>query len=143
LTFDRKPQEYQTVFDLTNEDYNKLVAASRLGDSLRHVRDKLKAIEADAAKAAKALDPFLFEDFEKDYILNNPLFYQRKSLSKPSCLLPTYLTGAFMNIVSRYLGKRIMSQGGYCQFTFITLTSFCRNTGSVRRFPIKCPATHF
>jgi hypothetical protein len=34
VTFDRKPQEYQTVFDLTNEDYNKLAATSRLSDRL-------------------------------------------------------------------------------------------------------------
>jgi integrase/recombinase XerD len=90
VTFDRKPQEYQTVFDLTNEDYNKLTAASRLSDSLRNVKDKLKVIEADATKVAKALDPFLFEDFEKDYILNNPLFHQRKSI-KQSILPTAYL----------------------------------------------------
>jgi integrase len=28
------------------------------------------------------LDPFTFEEFEKDFILNHPLFYQRKSIKK-------------------------------------------------------------
>jgi integrase len=42
----------------------------------------LKEIQWEAEKVAKALDPFTFVEFEKDFILNNPLFYQRKSIKK-------------------------------------------------------------
>ena len=52
VTCNRKHQEYQTVFDLTSEDYNKL-SASRVSDWLRDVRDKLKEIETASIKVAK------------------------------------------------------------------------------------------
>jgi integrase/recombinase XerD len=88
VTFDRKPLEYQTVFDLTSEEYNKL-GAPRITDRLKEIRDKLKNISRNASNVAKELDPFTFEEFEKDYILNNPLFHQRKAI-KRSVLPTTY-----------------------------------------------------
>ena len=81
VTFDRRSQEYQTIFDLTQEDFNKL-SASRVSDRMQEIREKLKEIELNAGRTAKRLEPFSFEDFEKDYILNNPLFRQRKSIQK-------------------------------------------------------------
>ena len=81
VTFERTPQRYQTIFDLTQEEYNKL-SAPRINVQLQEIRDKLKGIELSALNAVKALDPFTFEEFEKDYILNNLLFRQRCSLKK-------------------------------------------------------------
>jgi len=81
VTFDRKSQEYQTFFDLTEEEYKRL-SASRVNDKMRDIRAKLKEIEFSAHKVAMGLDPFSFEDFEKDYILNNPLFRQRKAVKQ-------------------------------------------------------------
>jgi integrase/recombinase XerD len=79
VTCNRKHQEYQTVFDLTSEDYKKL-GASRVSDWLRDIKDKLREIESTASKVAKDLDPFTYEDFEKDYILDNPFFHQRNAI---------------------------------------------------------------
>jgi integrase len=89
VTFDRKPQEYQTVFNLTQEDYNKL-GASRINDRLKEIQNKLNDIQTDANKVAKAIDLFTFEEFEKDYILHHPYFHQRQSIKK-SVLSTTFL----------------------------------------------------
>jgi len=89
VTFERKSQEYQTFFDLTLEDYQKL-STYRLGEKLKDIRDKIREIEFTAGKVAMGLDPFCFEDFEKDYILNNPLFRQRKAIQR-SVITNNYL----------------------------------------------------
>lgn len=89
VTFERNPQRYQTIYDLSQEEFDKL-SASRISAQLQEIRSKLKEIEFNADKAAKALDPFTFEDFEKDYILNNPSFHQRKSI-KPVTTPTDYL----------------------------------------------------
>jgi hypothetical protein len=61
--------------------------ASRVGSSLQTVPDKLKFIEATARDFISKREYFSFEDFEKDYILNNPLFRQHSSIKKVA--LPT------------------------------------------------------
>lgn len=78
VTFDRVPQYYQTIFDLTQEDWQKL-SASRISQELQVIRDKLKKIERTATNAVEKLLPFSFVNFEKSYILGNPLFKQRKA----------------------------------------------------------------
>ena len=83
---DRKPRNYQTIYELSVEDWNKL-DASRVSSSLQTIRDKLKIIEATAQDSILKQELFSFEDFEKDYILNNPLFRQRSSIKKVA--LPT------------------------------------------------------
>lgn len=89
VTFDRKSQEYQTVFDLTEDEYKKL-PAPRVSDKMKDIREKLKDIELNAGRVAMSLDPFSFEDFEKDYILYNPFFRQRKAI-KQSITTNNYL----------------------------------------------------
>lgn len=89
VTFERKSQEYQTFFDLTLEEYQKL-STSRLSEKLKDVREKIREIEYTAGKVAMGLDPFSFEEFEKDYILNNPLFRQRKAIQR-SVITNNYL----------------------------------------------------
>lgn len=86
VVFERKPRDYQTIFDLTVEDWKKL-DASRVASSLQIIREKLKAIEASARECISKLESFSYEDFEKDYVLNNPLFRQRRSIKK--AVLPT------------------------------------------------------
>lgn len=71
------PKRYQTIYDLTQEEYNRL-SASRISEKMQVVRDNLKQIQRKAEEVANSLDPFSFEDFEKDFIFNNPLFRQRK-----------------------------------------------------------------
>ena len=76
-TFERVADDYQTIFDLSKEDFEKL-SASRITGDLQNIRDKLRDIERTAQNAAVKLDPFTFEDFEKDYIRDNIYFRQRK-----------------------------------------------------------------
>ena len=44
VTFQRVPEYYQTVFDLSKEEWEKL-SASGISNELQLVRDKLKEIE--------------------------------------------------------------------------------------------------
>jgi integrase len=80
ITFEREVQYYQTIFDLSKEDYKKL-SSSRISDELKKIREQLRSVERDA-EAVIDLETFSFNEFEKDYILNNPLFHQRKSIKK-------------------------------------------------------------
>ncbi len=79
VTCDSEPRRYQTIYDLTQEEFNYL-SASRLSDGLKLIRENLKQIKRNAEDAAQALDPFSYEEFEKNYILNNSFFHQRKSI---------------------------------------------------------------
>src|SRR5262249_11286105 len=68
---------YPTIYSLSQEDYNKLYA-SRLNSELQEVRAKLQEIERTAKHAATELDSFSVYEFERDYIINNSLFEQKK-----------------------------------------------------------------
>ncbi|MDQ3846599.1 MAG: phage integrase SAM-like domain-containing protein, partial [Bacteroidota bacterium] len=81
VTFDSEPKRYQTIYELTKEEYSKLTA-SRVSVELQEIREKLKEIERTAAESIKKLDPFTFEEFEKAYILHHPLFKKRKLKTK-------------------------------------------------------------
>ena len=77
-TFERIADDHQTIFDLSKEDFEKL-DVSRINGALQSIRDKLRDIKRTAQNAAVKLDPFTFEDFERDYIRNNIYFRQRKT----------------------------------------------------------------
>lgn len=87
VTFERQVQYYQTIFDLSKDEYKKL-SSSRISDELKKIRDKLRSIERDADDIID-IEIFSFGKFEKDYILNNPLFHQRKSI-KENIVLQSY-----------------------------------------------------
>lgn len=76
VTHQREVQYYQTIFDLSEEEYKKL-RSPRISEELINIRDQLKSIERNA-EAVIDLETFTFPEFEKDYILNNCLFHQRK-----------------------------------------------------------------
>src|ERR1700754_1332492 len=77
VTYERITNYYPTIYSLSQEDYNKL-SASRLSAELQQVRAKLQEIERTAKNATKELDPFSFDEFESDYIVNNSLFEQKQ-----------------------------------------------------------------
>ena len=77
VTYERDPQRYQTIYDLTKEEYGSL-SAPNVSEKLRKIRDDVKRIKREAEVATDKIKPFSYQDFEKDYILNNPLFRQRK-----------------------------------------------------------------
>ena len=47
VTFERAVQYYQTIFDLSKEEYKKL-SSSRISEDLKQIQDKLRTIERDA-----------------------------------------------------------------------------------------------
>ncbi|MBN8853037.1 MAG: hypothetical protein BGO55_14110 [Sphingobacteriales bacterium 50-39] len=71
----RKTKLYCTIYDLSVEEYGKLNAPN-LGAGLKTIRNKLKDIERDADSAIRSMTAFHFDDFQKEYIANNPLFHQ-------------------------------------------------------------------
>jgi integrase/recombinase XerD len=77
VTFERITEYYQTIFDLSKEEYDKL-PASRISIELQSIRDKLKEIERTAENTVKELFPFNFTDFENVFIQNKSHFRQRK-----------------------------------------------------------------
>jgi integrase/recombinase XerD len=77
VTHDRNSEYYQTIFDLTKNDYDKL-SASRISNELQTIRDKLKFIETTAQTAVRVLSPFTFKEFEIDFTYDNKLFRQKK-----------------------------------------------------------------
>jgi integrase/recombinase XerD len=80
VTYDREVQYYQTIYDLSKEEYKKL-SSPRISEELKKIRDQLRSIERNA-EAVIDFESFSFTEFEKDYILNNPLFHQRKSIKE-------------------------------------------------------------
>jgi integrase/recombinase XerD len=80
-----EPEYYPTIFRLSPHDKAKLIAP-RLGEELQRIKTKLQEIEDGARAVAKDLVPFNYEEFEKDFILENPLFDQSKI--KPRAISP-------------------------------------------------------
>lgn len=77
VTFQRVTEYYQTVFDLSKSEWEKL-PASRTSNELQTVRKKVKEIERKADSTIKNLDPFDFAEFERQFIHSNSDFRQRK-----------------------------------------------------------------
>jgi integrase/recombinase XerD len=82
VTFKRATKHYQTIFALSEANYEKL-SASRIGIDLQKIRDKLKHLQRTAELFIEDLEDFSFYLFERDFIINNDLFKQRKKLKEP------------------------------------------------------------
>ncbi len=67
VTHKSTPERYQTIFDLSQEEFDNL-SASRVSEKLKKIRDDLKLIQRKAEDVAYSLGPFNFEEFEKDFI---------------------------------------------------------------------------
>lgn len=81
MIHDRIVEDYTSVYDLSQKEYNALNAPN-INASLKATREKLKEIKRNADHLVSDLVPFSFVEFEKRFILNNPLFRQKKSLEK-------------------------------------------------------------
>jgi integrase len=81
VTFERTPQRYQTIYDLTQKEFDA-ISSPRVSDKLQKVRDDLKLIKREAEEVVNTLTPFSFKGFEKAYIYNNAHFKQRKHIRK-------------------------------------------------------------
>lgn len=81
--FNRKPRRYQTVYDLSEEEF-KALSARQKSECLKKMQETFKQLQPNAEEAAAGLQPFTFEGFEKAFILNNPSFHQRKAIKEVS-----------------------------------------------------------
>ncbi len=82
VTHQRVSHLYQTIFDLSKEDYEKLTAP-RISGSLQDTRDKLKLLQRNGEYYIGEMPNFSFYEFERDFITNNDLFKKRKNLKEP------------------------------------------------------------
>ena len=73
---------YSTNLGLSKEDHDKL-SAKNLGPRLQEIRDRLEEIERSARNLVKAMDPFSFKDFVRDFIKDNPFFIQTLVKAEP------------------------------------------------------------
>jgi integrase/recombinase XerD len=77
----RQPQRYQTIFELTKEEF-KILSASRITSNLQKTRDGIREIKRKSEEVALDIVPFSFDEFEKEYIYDNPLFIQRSYIKR-------------------------------------------------------------
>src|SRR4051812_37906093 len=77
VNFRRVTNYYPTVFDLTQQEYDKLTAP-RITAELQGIKTELKKIEREAEEVLAQQGEFSFYDFENRFIVSNPLFQQRK-----------------------------------------------------------------
>jgi integrase/recombinase XerD len=81
VTFKRVTRDYQTIYDLSSEDFKKLTAP-RISHELHLIRDRLKEIHRTAENSIEEFQNFDFNKFEVQFILNNSLFKERKIKEK-------------------------------------------------------------
>src|SRR5689334_9327189 len=81
LTVNGRPYRYQTVFDLSREDWDKF-SAKHIGEKLQKVKGDLNLIQKNAEAYVKRTTSFSIDMFERDFIKGNPLFVQRKRKRK-------------------------------------------------------------
>jgi len=77
LTFERKSKEYQSVFNLSKEDFEKL-SFPRINKSLQEIKDDLKEIDRILDLFIKENTRFSFGMFENMILEDNKYFIQRK-----------------------------------------------------------------
>lgn len=82
VNYQRVTNYYPTIFDLCQEDYDKL-SAPRISAGLQNIKSDLKKIEREAEITTKEMETFTFSAFEKSFVISNPLFRQRKRKREP------------------------------------------------------------
>jgi integrase/recombinase XerD len=73
----REPRDYQTIFDLSEEEFRKF-SASRISVELQEARKKLNDLKREAENFIEQLNPFEFHEFENEFVKDNKLFKQRE-----------------------------------------------------------------
>lgn len=77
VIIDRKNRNYQTRFDLTDEEFNRL-SASRISDSLQEIKSVLQELKRTLGNYIKEKDPTGFREFEYGFIRDNKIFRRRQ-----------------------------------------------------------------
>lgn len=128
----RKPVRYQTVYDLTEKEYQNL-SAPRVSDAMLKIREDLKKVEHNAEAAANGIIPFAQDEFETVFIFNNPLFRQRGYLKKK---VEQHYSSNDEFDYTPYLKKfptlsESPSEPGMLRFTYQCIIKKCLQTGSI------------
>lgn len=146
VTFERVTEYYQTIFDLTKDEYDKL-SASRISNELQTIRDKLKEIERTAENAVKDLGSFSFTDFENEFIYNNAILFRTRKLKPiipsknlsefdyssffkkfPILLeedsLPDTISFCYKSFIKKVLREGRISSGIYYHCSYVSLKKF-------------------
>ncbi len=149
VTFERVTEYYQTIFDLTKDDFDKL-SASRISNELQTIRDKLKEIERTAENAVKDLGSFSFTDFENEFIYTNAILFRPRKLkpiisfkstsefdyssfSKKFPILleedsmPDTISFSYKNFIKKVLREGRISSGMYYHCSFVSIKKFRGN----------------
>jgi len=82
VTVDRKVEYYPTIFDLTQEEHRKL-SATRISEYLQQIRNQIQKLERDAGKFVEDAEPFILDEFERDFIADNRIFRQKRAKREP------------------------------------------------------------
>ncbi|NII26102.1 site-specific integrase [Pseudoflavitalea sp. X16] len=91
VTHERVPMEFQTIFELNLEDWDKL-KYPHLGPKLQTVKDGIRKIEAELYPHIRHPETFDFYTFHRDFIDGNPLFVKRKRKFEAPPPIPTATT---------------------------------------------------
>lgn len=70
LTFERKQQYYPTPYNLTKEDFEKVMFGKRLTENEKILKKQIAAFENKATDIIKNLPIFSWKTFEKHYLTN-------------------------------------------------------------------------
>ncbi len=70
LTSERKQQYYPTPYDLTKEDFEKIMFGKRLNEKEKTLKKQIAAFENKAADIINTLPIFSWKVFEKHYLTN-------------------------------------------------------------------------
>jgi integrase len=126
----RCSKNYQTIYDLSEEDYQKL-PASRVSDKLQDARKKLQEIKRSAENYINELDPFSFFEFEQGFIQENKLFRSRNY--KPQPFLPIIDDGFdYSPFISRFpIFQEDQSSNGSMSVTFLSYMKKLLQRGSI------------
>ncbi len=126
----RLSKNYKTIYDLSEQDYQKL-PASRVSDKLQDVRKKLHEVKRSAENYINELDPFSFFEFEEGFIQENKLFRLRNF--KPEPLMPIKEDGFdYSPYLSRFpIFKEDKSSSGSMSVTFLSYMKKLLQRGSI------------
>lgn len=83
VTYKSEPKRYQTIFDLSQKDFDHL-KASRVSQELKPIKESLKQIQRNVEDVINAMQLFSFQKFEKEFILGHSDFKQRKNFQLKS-----------------------------------------------------------
>jgi integrase/recombinase XerD len=76
VIIDRKSRNYQTKFDLSEEEFQRL-SSSRIGESLQEVKTSLQELKRTLNNFIKEKEPDDFKSFENGFIRDNKNFRRR------------------------------------------------------------------